>query len=45
MSGDLVYTILVIGAFTAFTLSLAGGSIYAGLKSSSHTARKTSSDH
>ena len=45
MSGDLLYTILVIGAFTAFTLSLAGGAIYSGLKSSSHSRREPSSEH
>ena len=32
MSGSLFFTILVIGAFSAFIIALAGGSIYTGLK-------------
>lgn len=43
MSGDLLYTILVIGAFAAFTVSLAGGAIYTGLKPSSRGSQEVSS--
>ena len=44
MSGSLFFTILVIGAFSAFIIALAGGSIYTGLKPRSPTARQTKSE-
>lgn len=44
MSGSLFFTILVIGAYSAFVIALAGGSIYTGLKPRSPMARQTKSE-
>ena len=44
MSGSLFFTILVIGAFSAFIIALAGGSIYTDLKPRNSTTRQTKSE-